>query len=262
VIGRTVRFLAFEPAALARGCVREAAFVSRSLLPMPAACAVANGVRETLGSLLAEPISLQLLEPIVPDAASWRALTAGARFYRARGPACEAALVLRAEDALGLAAGAFGETPDAARPLSAVEEETLARFASALSGSLAHVCGPGSSGAERILDISGFVTYFEMLIERPIEARIGVALSRDPNPAPGRTLRAEDLGGVEIELGVELARGVLAASEFLDLRPGAHVPMKTRIGDPGLLKAGAVSLARGECGVSGGRAAFAVTAPT
>ena len=260
---RTLRFLAFPRAQSgARGSVREGNFVTRSLLPIAAACAVANAVRETLASLLAQPVRLQLTEPIVPDAASWRALTASGRFYRVCGPVCQAAIVLRAQDALALAAGAFGELPGGARPLSAVEEETLTRVAGALSGSLAHVCGPGIEPAERILDISGFVTYFELLVEGPMEARIGIALSRDPDAHPAKTLRANDLAGIEIELRVDLARGVLAAAAFLDLRPGAQVPMKTRIGDPGLLKAGAVSLARGECGALGDRAAFAVTAPT
>lgn len=240
--------------------VRRARFERRSSLPVSSACIVANGVRETLGALLATPVSLRLLEPAVPAPAAWNAICNGAQLFGVRGPLCDAAFVLRPHDAACLASSAFGEEADAPRQLSAVEQEVLVRALRGLAGSLAPVCGRELSPLERILDISGYVTYFELLLERPVTARIGVALSCDPAARGPVTLRIEDLLDVKIELSVEFAAGMLPAAAFLDLRPGANVPMKTRVGEPGVLKMGGAALARGECGAMGERNAMIVRA--
>lgn len=239
--------------------VRRAVFERRSSLPVSAACVLANGVRETLGALLATPVSLRLLEPSIPDADAWNAICAGAQLFGVRGPLCDAAFVLRPQDAVALASSAFGEEAGAARALSAVEQEVLVRALRGVAGSLAPVCGRELAPLERILDIRGYVTYFELLVERPVHARIGVALSRDPSSRGAATVRIEDLLDVEIEVCVEFARGTLPAAAFLDLRPGTNVPMKTRIGDPGRLRLGGAVLARGECGAMGDRSAMIVT---
>jgi flagellar motor switch/type III secretory pathway protein FliN len=239
--------------------VRRACFERRSSLPVSAACVVANGVRETLGALLATPVSLRLLEPMIPGPAAWDAICGGAQLFGMRGPLCDAAFVLRPQDALALATSAFGERPDAPRPLSAVEQEVLARALRGVAGSVAPVCGRELSPLERILDIRGYVTYFELLVERPVQARIGVALSRDPAARGAPTLRIEDLLDVQVELSVEFARGTMPAAAFLDLRHGANVPMTTRIGEPGRLKLGGAVLAHGECGAMGERNAMIVT---
>jgi flagellar motor switch/type III secretory pathway protein FliN len=229
--------------------MRRSCFERRSLLPASAACVVANAMRETLSALLAVPVTLRLLEPVIPDPAAWSALAAQARLYRVRGSIAAAAIVVRPRDALALAAAAFGEAVAEPRPLSPVESEVLLRAVRALSGSLASVIGRDAAALEQILDISGYVTYFELILERPVAARIGIALSRDPvAKGPGGTLRIEDLLDVEIELSAEFAAGEMAAMTFLDLRPGALVPMMTKIGMSGTLKAGGTVLARGECG--------------
>jgi flagellar motor switch/type III secretory pathway protein FliN len=239
--------------------VRRARFERRSSLPVPAACVVANGIRETLSALLATPVSLRLLEPVIPDPQAWNAICEGAQLFGLRGPLCDAAFVLRPQDALALASSAFGEQIDATRRLSALEQEVLVRALRGIAGSLAPVCGRELTPLERILDIRGYVTYFELLVERPVRARIGVALSRDPAARGSATLRLEDLLDVEIELSVEFARGTLPAAAFLDLRPGTNVPMKTRIGQPGRLLCSGAVLARGECGALGERGAMIVT---
>lgn len=239
--------------------VRRAIFERRSGLPVSAACVVANGVRETLAALLAAPVSVRLLEPSIPDPQAWNAICAGAQLFGVRGPLCDAAFVLRPQDALALAACAFGEEADSPRPLSAVEQEVLVRALRGVAGSLAPVCGRDVSPLERILDIRGYVTYFELLVERPVRARLGVALSRDPATRGSATLRIDDLLDVEIEVSVEFARGMLPAAAFLDLRPGTNVPMMTRMGEPGRLLAGGTVLARGECGAMSERSAMIVT---
>ncbi len=239
--------------------VRRACFERRSSLPVSAACVVANGVRETLGALLATPVSLRLLEPVIPDAEAWNAVCADAQLFAVRGQLCDAAFVLRPQDALALASSAFGEQTGASRRLSAVEQEVLVRALRGVAGALAPVCGREPSPLERILDIRGYVTYFELLVERPVQARIGIALSADPASRGSATLRIEDLLDIQVELSVEFARGRLPAAAFLDLRPGANVPMTTRIGEPGRLRLGGAVLARGECGALGERGAFIVS---
>jgi flagellar motor switch/type III secretory pathway protein FliN len=240
--------------------IRPICFQRRSALPVSAACVVANSIRETLGALLATPVSLRLLEPVIPSPQAWKAICAGAQLFSVRGSACDAAFVLRPADATALAAAAFGEEAGGARSLSAVEQEVLLRALRGIAGSLAAVCGRDVTPLERILDIRGYTTYFELLVEQPAALRIGVALSRDPAVRAGTTLRIEDLGRVEIEVSAQFAAGTLSAAAFLGLRPGTVVPMNTRVGEPGLLKAGGAVIARGECGARGERHAIVLTA--
>jgi flagellar motor switch/type III secretory pathway protein FliN len=253
--------LAFESASepLSGRRVRRARFERRSSLPVSAACVVANGVRETLGALLATPVALRLLEPIIPDSKAWEAICSGAQLFTVHGPLCDAAFVLRPKDAVALASSAFGELAEGPRTLSAVEQEVLVRALRGVAGSLAPVCGCELSPLERILDIRGYVTYFELLVERPVQARIGVALSRDPATRGAATLRVDDLLDVQVELSVDFARGMLPAAMVLGLRPGTNVPMTTRIGEPGRLRLGGAVLAHGECGALGERNAMIVT---
>jgi flagellar motor switch/type III secretory pathway protein FliN len=229
--------------------VRRSCFERRSMLPTSAACVVANGVRETLSALFAAPVTLRLLQPVIPDPGAWKIIGAEAKLYRVRASNADAVFVLRPHDALALAAAAFGEpAPEPRRPLSPLENEVLLRAVRALSGTLAPVCGRDPAVVEPILDICGCVTYFELILERPAAARIGVALSRDPIPKGGGTLHVEDLLDVEVELSAQFAAGQMPAAAFLDLRPDALVPMMTKIGMPGLLTAGGTVVARGECG--------------
>jgi hypothetical protein len=76
--------------------VRRAVLEPRSLLPVSAACLVANGVRERLAEILATDVSLRLLEPRLPDPDAWHAIARDATCYRVRGPLADAAVVLRA----------------------------------------------------------------------------------------------------------------------------------------------------------------------
>lgn len=238
--------------------VRRSLFESRSSLPVSAACVVANAVRETLSALLATPLSVRLLEPVIPCAVAWGAIGADAQLYGVRGPLADAALILRAGDALTLAAAAFGESPGDARELSALEKEVVSRGLAALGACLTSVCGREAAPSDQVLDVSRYVTYFEVLVERPVELRVGVALSRDPVVRGSSRLGIEDLMDVEIEVAAEFARGTIDGSAFLDLHAGVNVPLKTRIGEPALLAASGLTLARGECGMLGERNALIV----
>ncbi|GAC1653641.1 MAG: hypothetical protein NVS9B12_03760 [Vulcanimicrobiaceae bacterium] len=255
--------LSFEgPAVFVAGrAVRAAQFRLRSLLPVPAACVVANGVREALGAALGRPLSVRLLEPLIPDARGWKAILRDARIFGVRGALCDAALILRPPDARALIASVFAEFPDAARDLSPIEKEVVARALAAIAGSLTPVCGPlehlKPSGAN---EGNGFLTYFELLIEGTLEARIGVALSRDPAPVAHNCLRIDDLLEVEVELCAEVAAGEIEAAELLQLASGTELRLNTKVGSPGVLKVENRIVARGECGVLGEHGAFVVGA--
>lgn len=240
--------------------VRPMHFERRSLLPVSAACLVANAARETLASLFNAPVLLRLTQPVVPGGDAWTAIARDALLVRVHGSVCEAAFVLRPRDALALSAAAFGEEPGNPRELSPVEREVVFRALGALSGALGALCGRDAAQPEPILDIRGYVTYFELLVEQPVLFRLGIAVGPCPLPRGGATVRIQDLLDVEVEVGVQFAGGMLAAGSFLNLGPGANVPMKTRRGEPGLLVSGGFVLARGECGVLGERNAMIVSA--
>lgn len=233
--------------------VRRPLFEPRSSLPVSAACVVANGVRETLSALLATASSVRLLEPVIPCEQAWAAIGADAQLYGMRGPLGDAALILRTRDALALAAAAFGEPPGDGRELSALERDVVSRALAALGACLSSVCGRDAAPFERVPDVRRYVTYFEVLVERPVQLRLGVALSRDPVVRGSGRLGLDDLMDVEIELAVEFARGAIDAAEFLDVHSGVNVPLQTRIGEPALLTASGRILAQGECGTLGER---------
>ena len=79
--------------------VRASRFEKRSLLPVSAACVVANGVRQTLGELLGATVAVRLLEPVLPAREAWSQICAGAIVFAISGESSDAALVLRADDA-------------------------------------------------------------------------------------------------------------------------------------------------------------------
>jgi hypothetical protein len=242
--------------------VREICFEDRSSLPSSAACVVASGARETLGALLANPVGLRLFEPVLPSPDAWRAILAGALLYRYRGTVADAALVLRPRDAQALARAAFGEGDlDEARgdaPLSPLESDVLARVVSAIGASLPAVCGVRDGVAlERVDDIGTYTTFFELVLDRPVRASIGVAVSRDPAPEPRGALDLADLDEVQLPFDVSVDIGTFPASAVLALQPGSLLaaapgPMRGRLGLSGR------TLAYGSCGVRHGCYALAV----
>ncbi|MFN2528459.1 MAG: FliM/FliN family flagellar motor switch protein [Candidatus Baltobacteraceae bacterium] len=239
--------------------IRGARFTRRSSLPVSAACVVASGVRETLCAQLGTRVNVRLLEPVIPDPAAWQLITADATIFRLRGPLSDGALILRRTDALGLVGAVFGERPGKSRPLSPIEDEVLARVLRSLATALSPVCGATEKlSIERTNQGAGFVTYFELLLDGPVEAKIGVALTRDPQPAAHPCLAIEDLQDVELELTAEFATGELEAAELLLLQPDTTLRMKTKVGASAVLKLAGRIVARGECGALGEHTAFAV----
>jgi hypothetical protein len=236
--------------------IRETCFEDRSNLPASAACVVASGARETLGALLSSAVSLRLFEPVLPTPGAWRAILRDATLFRYRGTVADAAIVLRAPDARALARAVFGETAldDSfpAAPLSPLENDVLGRVAAAIGASLPAVCGVRDGAAvERVAEISGFTTFFELILERPVRASIGVAVSRDPAPDPRGTLGIHDLEEVEISLDVRIDVGSFPATLVAGLTPGDVLPFEGPA-PRGRLRLDGRTLAYGMCGVRRG----------
>lgn len=252
--------LSFAPATATNGGrrLRRARFQARSLLAVGAACLAASAVRETLAAALETPVTLRLMEPSIPNAAAWTALTNHARHSGLSGPLCEAAIIARPADALMLAALVFGEADPSPRELSALEQRVIDDLLPRLAASLGALCG---QPAAPCAGAGPFQTYFDLLIERPAAFRLGVALSCEPSAAAAPAFSPAGLAPVELELRAELARGRISARQLLALRPGTLVPMITRMGDLGALTLDGHVLARGECGEQRGRGAIRLEAP-
>jgi len=246
-----MKVLGFEP----RGCVtsgrrvRAGRFETRSMLPVSAACVVANAARQTLAELLGIPVTLRLLEPVLPSREAWAHICDGALMYAVNGEQCDAAFVLRRDDALALAGAALGERLEDPRDLSAIESELIARMVRALSGALAAVCGAQRGATlSKIFALAGFTTYFELIVAEPVPARIGIALSREPRPAVHPAIVPEALRVVDLELCVELAHAFAPATSVMRLRAGQVVSFDTALGAAAIVRAGETIIAHGDCG--------------
>ncbi len=243
--------------------IRPLRFASRSSLPASAACVVANGVRETLASLLGGPASMRVCEPAIPAASAWPAIVRDALLYRVRGSVADAAIVLRSADAVALAGAIFGESDGhgcARRALSPLERDVIDRTAGAMAANLSSVCGAiAEFSVERVATLAGFITYFELLLEEPVAARIGVALSREPLPEPRGCVEIGLLAGVPIAARASLDLGTIEAEAAARLRPGSVVALR-RADLRCVLTSRGQRLASGRCGVRNGRYALEVDA--
>jgi len=264
-----MRLLSFSESAEAQATaskkrLRRAQFSARSSLPISAACVVANGARETLSALFGCAVVLRLLEPSIPSPQGWEAIARDARLYRVRGNVADAAIVLRPLEAAALVAALFGETRSSTTPpcaLSPIECDVLERLVGAIAANLGALCGAREAHpVERAGDIRGFVTYFELLIEDPIPARIGIALSRDPSPEPRGSVDAARIAGVKIAARASLDLGTVEAAVITGLGIGIVIPLVPAALQRCRLTASGRAIARGSCGVRNGRYAFSVEA--
>jgi hypothetical protein len=242
--------------------VREVTFEDRSSLPTSAACVVASGARETLRALLAGPVTLRLFEPVLPSPEAWRAILRDAMVYRYRGTVADAAIVLRPHDARALARAAFGETasddPLPGGALSPLENDVLARVTAAVAASLPAVCGVREgAGIERVDEAAGYTTFFELLLESPVKAGIGIAVSRDPAPEARGARNLDELGDLVLCLDVSIDVGTFPAELVAALAPGSWLPLGPG-GLRGRVRAGGRTLGYGKCGVRHGCYALAI----
>ncbi len=233
-------------------------------MPTSAACVVANGVRETLASLIGAPIAMWLFEPAIPSPRAWSTIVCDAALYRVRGNVADAAVVLRAPQACALAAAIFGERSSeqpARRELSPFENEVVERVVKAIAANLGVVCGAREAlTVERVTGIASFSTYFELLVEAPVAARIGIALSREPSAEPRGGLELAHLRNVRVCAPLVLEVGEIAAGTFVGLRPGSFLPVAAANMQRCSLALHGREFARGSAGISNGRFALLVEA--
>jgi flagellar motor switch/type III secretory pathway protein FliN len=254
----------------ARGGVRRARFVPRANVPVDAACVVANGVREALRTLLGETCSVTLGEPVALDAPAWRTIVGDALLFATPGRATDVIFVLTHRDARRLVQAAFGEeaapetasaTASADGAWSALESGAIQRIVARCANACDALCVE-RRGPTALVDaarVPRSVAYFDVRIAAPVTLTIGVGIVRElPTVAPAGAMRAETLGGIEVEVRVVLGRGTLTAPRLLELRTGSFVPISTKVAGEGELNLAGQRLAFGTCGVRNGRAAFEV----
>ncbi|MHB8463160.1 MAG: FliM/FliN family flagellar motor switch protein [Vulcanimicrobiaceae bacterium] len=248
--------LAFESRAerVGRYRVRSARFQARAHLPLPAATLVANAMREKLVELLRTEVILRLGEPCVPPLQAWPTLLADARMLSVHGSSGDAVLIVRGSDARAWIGATFGGDIASADGLSPLETRVLDRLMVALAGTLAPIVGPRYT--TQMICAAGneqYAAYFELLLQAPLEAGIGVAIPRDPPPPVVGCLQAWALDSVELEVVAELRCREQSAGQLAGLAVGDVL----RIDDmTASLKTQGTVLGHGECGISAGR--FAV----
>jgi len=240
--------------------VRDTRFEDHATLPVSTACVVANGMRETLASLLTAPVRVWCTEPVVPAPRAWSSIANGAHGYRVRGSHSEAAIVASAEDIASLVGAVLGE-PVTGRGLSVLEQSVADRLLRALASTLAPLVG--SNGQCATLDgAQGLSTYFDVVFDGGARGRVGVAAAAEPEPVARPGVSLDDILDADCELCVRLDLGPLSAAQILSLEPGMWLPISTSKGFSGVASVAGTRLCDGECGVMNGRYALAVIDPT
>jgi hypothetical protein len=241
--------------------IHKPVFGSRSALPTSAACVVANGVRETLTSLFGMPVELLLVEPSIPPPPAWLTILKNAVLYRVRGRIADAAIVLRSLDALALTTGLFGErqSVNVDRELSPIERDVLDRTVNAIAVHLSSVCGTREDRCvERVATIQGYASYFELILEKPVTARIGFSLSREPFLESCAHVEFGHLASVLVTASARLDLGMVPSRAVTRLQPGTFVHLRPSDLQRCALSVHGRDLAHGKCGVKNGRYAFSV----
>lgn len=244
--------------------IRRIRFATRSALPINAACVVANGVREMLASVLGATVTLRLIEPLIPTPEAWQVVLGDALIYRVAGSIADAALVIVRRDAAALVGAAFGEPAGVspARALSRVEHDVLDRMVDEIALNLGPLCGVAERHrACRIERLEGFETFLELIVESPVRARIGIAVSRDPAIETRGTFSTSHLAAVRLRATATLPLESRNAAQILELQPGALVRIRAADFSRCGLSIHGRPLASGTCGARNGRYAFAMGVP-
>ncbi|HEY0613756.1 MAG TPA: FliM/FliN family flagellar motor C-terminal domain-containing protein [Candidatus Elarobacter sp.] len=246
--------------------VRRLRFLPRAPVSLEAACAAANGIRETLRELLGERCELVIGEPAALSPEAWAALAHDAHLFLTRGRRTDVVLVLPKADARRLVLRAFGETgggsgaplPDAA--CSVLELHALERIAVRCSAAFAPLAAERDA-PRRVAarELPACAAYFDLRVHEPVALTLGIGIVRDlPDPPPAGALAAAALDAVAVEVRAVFAEGTLDAGEFVKMRPGHVVKLDTKVGAPASLKLGTRRLATGVPGVVASSTAFLV----
>ena len=246
-----------EPSGVCGGrFVREARFERVTDLQLSTVCLAANRARDQLSLLLGRELTLDVFAPSLVRNPAADVLFSDGVFYVGSGSICDAYIVFRDRDGHRLAASAFGEDCNDPRgPLSALEERALERIADEIARLCSPFCGDVVKVKRGSLEQPPLcVTYFELRITAPLDAVIGVGLSKDPGPAFGTTI-----AGVSLEVRAEFGQARLDALAVARWAVGTIVRLDTKIGAPTTLKVGKIVIATGDCGIRAQSNAVAIT---
>jgi len=226
-------------------------------------CRVANSVTDAFERLLDCDVAIDVFEPVIVPLGSQPELFADARVFLGHGRRSDLLVVIRRRDAARLAACAFREAPASfeERDLSAIEERVIERLARELTTLAAPLCGEIASFAPANGAIEQYpcATYFELRLGSPIEATIGLGLSRDDAMPSDERLSPAALSDVRVALHAQLASTKMTARRVSRLAVGDTLGFDTSLGDSASLLAGRVPVALGHCGVTGTTLAFRVS---
>jgi hypothetical protein len=253
--------LCFAPSGRER--VRPARFVSRSSIPVGAACLAASRARECVREILGDPCEIVIGEPHALTAAAWTAIARGAHTFVTPGRLTDVVLVIPAADARTLVLHAFNERGAVASgPCSALEAQALERIAQRCAPAWEPLCaerrGPTTACGPDALPLA--IAYFDIRVRAPVALTLGVGIVRAlPEPGPGTTIPPAALGRVPIAVRAVVGCGTLDARAVLALAVGDVVTLATKVGSPGALNVGAKTIAVGTCGLAGFRHAFRVS---
>ncbi len=238
-------------------------FESLTNVRLETVCAVANSVRDHLARVLDSPIAIDVFEPTFVPLGSQPALFAKAHVFLAHAHRSDLLVVFRERDARRLTACAFREdlAQIGERELSTLEEQVLERLGRELSDLCAPLCGEVTSYARANGPVERYecATYFELRIGSPVDAVVGLGLSKDPAPPSEVKIAPAALRRVPLEVVACVATTRMSARSLAALRRGSIVPFDTALEEPATLLAGGVPVAKGTCGVRRDRLAFSVT---
>jgi hypothetical protein len=242
--------------------VRETRFEPVTDLQLSTVCQAANAARDRLSRLLGRELTIDVFAPVLLRQEVGGVIFADGVYFIAEGTQCDAYVVFRERDGHRLAAAAFGEEDGGAGgAFSVLEERALTRIADELS----RLCVPftGDVACLRRSPPEGAapacVTYFELRVGPPIDAAIGIGLSKDPGLAFGSVIDRSALAGVKLAVRAEFAHARIDAMEVARWAVGTTVVLDTKLGAPTTLRVGDVIVAVGECGVRDASNAVAIT---
>jgi flagellar motor switch protein FliM len=241
--------------------IRESYFERVTDLPISSVCMTANHARAQLSKLLARELTLDVFAPVLVKESENEVIFEGANLYSARGSTCDVFVIFRPRDARRIAAGVFGEECSIdGRPLSSLEERALERIAQEVVALCVPFCGEVRELAQidPALGRPRCVTYFELRIGAPLDAVIGIGLSKDPGAAFGGTVERATLTDVKLDVRARFAEATLDARDVAGWSVGTIVRLDTRIGAATTLRVGDCIVASGDCGIRADSHAVAI----
>lgn len=249
-----------EPEEVGGRAVRIAHFEPVSNVRVSMVIEMANNASDQLSRLFDAPLTVDVFEPVVVPTESQPALFGDAVVFRAHGRDCDVLIVYRDADARRILTFAFGERDDATPTLSAIEEQVLERMAREIGMLCAPFCGEvyGFGRSFARMEQHTCATYFELRLGAPIDAVVGIGLSKDPAQEVDQRVDPMMLNEVKLDVRARLARLAVPARSLSQIAVGSVVTFESKLSDLAELRIGRSVIAMGECGVRDGNFAFSV----